>query len=283
MTLAELKEKFFEQLKVGYSSEEINSAFSALSSTYFREKSSDPGDSPLDDQQLKYFSSALRRLRENEPLEYILGEARFYGRLFKVNSEVHVPRPESETMVEWVLEDFRNPTVTGTTLLDIGTGAGVLSITFAKEIPGISVTAMDISEGALVIARENADRLEASVEFLNTDVFKLEKLPKQFDLIVSNPPYILRHAQKDVQRKYLDHEPPVALYIEDDDPMIFNRKIAQLAKTGLKKNGAVFVEINQYLRKESEKVFQDLGFKTQCRNDIFGNPRTLQAFFEETT
>lgn len=136
---------------------------------------------------------------------------------------------------------------------------------------------MDISKGALAVARENADRLEADIDFLNPDLFKLEELPEQFDLIVSNPPYILRHAQKDVQRKYLGHEPPVALYIEDEDPMVFNRKIAHLAKTGLKRNGAVFVEINQYLKSESEKVLQDLGFKTECRNDIFGNPRTLKA------
>ena len=280
MTLSDFKQKFITQLEDGYSSQEIDSAFNALSKHYFHSKTAELGDHPLDAHQINYFDNALQRLMKNEPLEYILGEARFYGRLFRVNSEVHVPRPESETMIDWVLEDYRNPAVTGTTLLDIGAGAGVLAITLAKEIPGISVTAMDISERALEIARENANRLDASVEFLNTDLFKLERLPKQFDLIVSNPPYILKHAQRDVQRKFLGHEPPVALYIEDDDPQVFNRKIAQLAKDSLKKNGAVFVEINQYLREESEKVFQDLGFKTECRKDIFGNPRTLKAFME---
>lgn len=277
MTLANVKERFFEELRDGYSSEEINLAFKALSDSYHQQKISISENDLLRDQHLEYFDSALQRLRKNEPLEYILGEARFFGRGFKVNSEVHVPRPESETMIEWVLEDLEKLTKSGTNILDIGSGSGVLAITLAKEIPGISVTAMDISKGALAVARENADRLEADIDFLNSDLFKLEELPEQFDLIVSNPPYILRHAQKDVQRKYLGHEPPVALYIEDEDPMVFNRKIAHLAKTGLKRNGAVFVEINQYLKSESEKVLQDLGFKTECRNDIFGNPRTLKA------
>jgi len=277
MTLANVKERFFEELRDGYSSEEINLAFKALSDSYHQQKISISENDLLRDQHLEYFDSALQRLRKNEPLEYILGEARFFGRGFKVNSEVHVPRPESETMIEWVLEDLEKLTKSGTNILDIGSGSGVLAITLAKEIPGISVTAMDISKGALAVARENADRLEADIDFLNSDLFKFEELPEQFDLIVSNPPYILRHAQKDVQRKYLGHEPPVALYIEDEDPMVFNRKIAHLAKTGLKRNGAVFVEINQYLKSESEKVFQDLGFKTECRNDIFGNPRTLKA------
>ena len=277
MTLANVKERFFEELRDGYSSEEINLAFKALSDSYHQQKISISENDLLRDQHLEYFDSALQRLRKNEPLEYILGEARFFGRGFKVNSEVHVPRPESETMIEWVLEDLEKLTKSGTNILDIGSGSGVLAITLAKEIPGISVTAMDISKGALAVARENADRLEADIDFLNSDLFKFEELPEQFDLIVSNPPYILRHAQKDVQRKYLGHEPPVALYIEDEDPMVFNRKIAHLAKTGLKRNGAVFVEINQYLKSESEKVFQDLGFKTECRNDIFGNPRTLKV------
>ena len=277
MTLANVKERFFEELRDGYSSEEINLAFKALSDSYHQQKISISENDLLRDQHLEYFDSALQRLRKNEPLEYILGEARFFGRGFKVNSEVHVPRPESETMIEWVLEDLEKLTKSGTNILDIGSGSGVLAITLAKEIPGISVTAMDISKGALAVARENADRLEADIDFLNSDLFKLEELPEQFDLIVSNPPYILRHAQKDVQRKDLGHEPPVALYIEDEDPMVFNRKIAHLAKTGLKRNGAVFVEINQYLKSESEKVLQDLGFKTECRNDIFGNPRTLKA------
>lgn len=277
MTLANVKERFFEELRDGYSSEEINLAFKALSDSYHQQKISISENDLLRDQHLEYFDSALQRLRKNEPLEYILGEARFFGRGFKVNSEVHVPRPESETMIEWVLEDLEKLTKSGTNILDIGSGSGVLAITLAKEIPGISVTAMDISKGALAVARENADRLEADIDFLNSDLFKLEELPEQFNLIVSNPPYILRHAQKDVQRKYLGHEPPVALYIEDEDPMVFNRKIAHLAKTGLKRNGAVFVEINQYLKSESEKVLQDLGFKTECRNDIFGNPRTLKA------
>lgn len=233
----------------------------------------------MNQSQWNDFETALLRLKKDEPLEHILGEVKFFGRTFQVNSSVHVPRPETQTMVKWVLQDFKVSSKSKTlSLLDIGTGAGVLPITLANEMPKISVTAIDISEEALEIARKNAYALKASVEFIKKDLFKLQKLPNKFNIIVSHPPYILKHSQKDVQRNYLSHEPPLALYVEDDDPMIFNRKIAELAQKSLKENGAVYVEINQYLKNETEKVFQSFGFKTEFKKDIYGNPRTLKAF-----
>ncbi|HET8837464.1 MAG TPA: HemK/PrmC family methyltransferase, partial [Flavobacteriaceae bacterium] len=191
--------KFKEELRANYSVAEVNSAFHLLSEKYFK-TNADNDESAINWQKNK-LEEAIQRLKNNEPLEYILGEALFFGRVFKVNSNVHVPRVESETMINWVLEDFREiAKKMSLDLLDIGTGSGVLPITLKSEMPEISVSAMDISQKALEIARENADRLNTPIEFLQTDLFQLKSLPKKFDIIVSNPPYILKNAQKDVQR-----------------------------------------------------------------------------------
>src|SRR5690606_38572208 len=150
------------------------------------------------------------------PIQYIVGEVDFFVRPFKVTSNVHVPRPETETAVNWVKEDSsklqeqKNGTLS---LLDIGTGCGLLPIILRKELP-LETTAVDLSEKALEVARENAALNNAEVEFLQGDVLRWEKLPKQFDIIVSNPPYVLEKAKKDVQRKILDYDPPVALYVK---------------------------------------------------------------------
>lgn len=274
MKLNEMKQRFDEKLKNTYSPAEIGGAFLSLQQKCSASLS-DTQD--LTVEQLNFFEDALGRMGEKEPVVYILGEADFYGRKFKVNAHVHVPRPESETMIQWVLEDFIHRQKENLSLLDIGTGSGVLPITFAMEMPALSITAIDISENALDVAKENAERFQTSIKFLSVDVFRLETLPKTFDIIVSNPPYILKHAQRDVQRAFLSREPVVALYIDDEDPMIFNRKIASLAQSGLKENGAVYVEINQYLQKESASIFKEFGFETEFRKDVFGNPRTLKA------
>ena len=275
MELLEIKERFNQELKETHSPAEIDLALQTLTEKYFSKNSLENGH--LDQAHQEIFRDALIKLKKNEPLEYIVGEVRFFGRIYKVNSNVHVPRPETETMVQWVLEDF-NSNHENLSLLDIGTGAGVLPVTLKKELPDMSVTGIDISEKALEVAKKNGKRLDATIHFANADIFEMDALPRKFDIIVSNPPYILRHSQKDVQRKFLSHEPPVALYIKDSDPMVFNRKIAELAHNSLKEKGIVYLEINQFLEKETSKVFADLGFKTVCRKDIFGNPRTLKAF-----
>lgn len=278
MNKATLKEKYFIELQKDYSPEKIEWFFESLSKKCIDVDTSLAQDVVLSNTVEEKFEEILQKLKTKHPVEYILGEVEFYGRTFKVSPAVHVPRPESETLMQWVVEDFKDRAKKqGLSLLDIGTGSGVLPISLKKEMPEVRAMGMDISEEALAIARENASLLDASVEFLKTDLFKLEELPQKFDLIVSNPPYILKKAQKDVQRKFLKYEPPIALYVEDGDPMIFNRKIAQLAQGSLKPEGAVYLEINQYLKAQTEELFHKLGFKTFCRKDVFGNPRTIKA------
>src|SRR5690606_23993467 len=281
MNLSTLKQKYFTELQKEYTPEKIELVFQSLSKKYFMGKSELQNRLVSNVVQEK-FEEVLQKLKANHPVEYILGEAEFYGRNFKISPAVHVPRPETETMVEWVLRDFRDRAKKEElSLLDIGTGSGELPISLHKEMPEVEVMAMDISDEALSIPRENESRLKASVKFLKVNSFALDDLPRKFDIIVSNPPYILKEAQKDVQRKILKYEPPIALYVEDSDPMIFNRKIAQLAQRSLKPKGAVYLEINQYLKPQTEKLFHELGFKSTCRRDVFGNPRTIKALKSE--
>ena len=282
--LQKFKIKFFTELKNELPETELESTFNLLVQKYLDiPKAPDKqGEVVLNEVQQQKFEEALYRLKKNEPIQYILGEVEFFGRSFKVNSDVHVPRPETETMVNWVKEDFpglQKEKDTALTLLDIGTGCGLLPITLGKELP-LKTTAVDLSERALKVARENAEINDADVEFIQGDVLQWENLPQEFDIIVSNPPYVLEQSKRDVQRKILDYEPAVALYVKDEDPMIFNRKIAQLAKENLAPNGLVYVEINKYLGAETAKVFAENGFKTELRKDIFGSDRTIKAFRE---
>ena len=282
--LENLKEQFLTELKDEFSEPELEQKFRLLVENYLElpRAGENQGEVVLADLQQQKFEEALSRLKKNEPIQYILGEVSFFGRPFKVNSNVHVPRPETETMVNWVKEDFerlQNKKAGTLSLLDIGTGCGLLPITLGKELP-LEVTAVDLSEKALEVARENAELNDAQVKFIQADVLQWEKLPREFDVIVSNPPYVLEKSRKDVQRKILDYEPSVALYVKDEDPMIFNRKIAELAKESLSPNGLVYVEINKYLGAETAKVFAENGFKTEIRKDIFGSDRTVKAFRE---
>lgn len=282
--LKDLKEQFFTDLKDEFPESELESMFDLLVDKYLNvpEEPEEQEEVEVEDFQEQDFEEAFTRLKKNEPIQYILGEAEFCGRRFKVNSHVHVPRPETETLVNWVKEDFmrlQQDKGSNLTLLDIGTGCGLLPITLGKDLP-IETTAVDLSEEALEVARENAELIHTEVEFIQADVLQWDKLPKQFDIIVSNPPYVLEKSKKDVQRKILDYEPAIALYVKDEDPMIFNRKIAELAKESLSPNGLVYVEINKYLGAETAKVFAENGFKTEIRKDVFGSDRTLKAYRE---
>lgn len=280
--LKDLENQFYTDLKDEFAEGELQLMFNLLIEKYI---GIFPGNGRReeyvpDEQQQQKFEEALARLKKNEPIQYILGETDFFGRPFKVNSHVHVPRPETETMVKWVKEDFpelQKHKDAALSLLDIGTGCGLLPITLGKELP-LETTAVDLSEKALEVARQNAALNDAQVEFIQADVLKWEKLPKQFDIIVSNPPYVLEKSKKDVQRKILDYEPAMALYVKDEDPMIFNRKIAELARESLSPKGVVYVEINKFLGKETTDVFALHGFKTEIRKDIFGSDRTVKAY-----
>lgn len=258
------------------------------------------------DQQLR-LAQILAELQSHRPIQYVLGEAWFAGMKFFVNEAVLIPRPETEELVEWIVNDTLNAerltrnaeqgtenqeqrtpnTEQGISnieqktkkILDIGTGSGCIPIALAKKLPGWSVTTIDVSEAALKVARKNAIDLQADVLFQQTDFLDELQWPRLpvVDLIVSNPPYIKVAEQDNMARHVLDFEPSLALFVPDDDALLFYRKIALFGKTHLHEGGVVFVEINEALGKETVALFEQQGYTVTLRKDLQGKDRMIKA------
>ena len=228
----------------------------------------------------------MLRLEKAEPVQYVVGVAEFCGRPFHVEPGVLIPRPETGELCEEILEESgkrkeeRDYQRGGYQILDIGTGSGCIAITLALEIKEAKVTAWDISEKALHIAQENAKKLEADVTFEQQDILKLGEALNliQWDVIVSNPPYVCEKEQATMAKHVLEHEPHLALFVPDDDPLRFYRAIAQYAKEALKTSGLLYFELNSLYARETEALLQDLGFvETEIKQDMFGKQRFLKA------
>ncbi len=220
----------------------------------------------------------VNRLVQKEPVQYILGEARFHGHIFHVASSVLIPRPETEELVDWIIKDTPS---TSPEILDIGTGSGCIAITLAKEIPNAHVTALDISTQALDIAKGNARELQANVTFLQKDILAPDistELKQKWDIIVSNPPYICEQEQSEMEANVLHYEPRIALFVPNKDPLLFYRAIGQYAIQNLKPEGNLYVEINRVYGAATARLFHDIGFyDVTIRKDLFGNERMIRA------
>ncbi|HQV35310.1 MAG TPA: peptide chain release factor N(5)-glutamine methyltransferase [Flavobacterium sp.] len=224
----------------------------------------------------QYWNSVLIQLKTQKPIQYILGETSFYGLTFLVNEYTLIPRPETEELVQWILET--NPTSSEIALLDIGTGTGCIPITLKKNLPKAIVFASDVSEKALEVATKNASMNQVDVTFLQNDILATTRLEQQFDVIVSNPPYVRELEKKEINTNVLQFEPHLALFVADNDALLFYRKIAQLAQEYLQPNGQLFFEINQYLGTEMVALVASYGFtEIELRQDIYGNDRMLRA------
>ncbi|APA94086.1 peptide chain release factor N(5)-glutamine methyltransferase [Myroides odoratimimus] len=222
------------------------------------------------------WESVLEELKQEKPIQYIFGQAYFYGLTFKVNEFTLIPRAETEELVEWIINSV-NPSKP-VRILDIGTGSGCIGITLANELPLARVTLMDVSDKALEIAKQNAVSNGVAVETVLQDVLQLEKLKSQYDIIVSNPPYVRNLEKVEIKKNVLDYEPHLALFVEDNDPLIFYRKIALLANNNLQTGGMLFYEINQYLGEETKTLFESLDFTgVELRKDMVGNDRMIKA------
>jgi len=232
------------------------------------------------------FQKAILRLKNFEPIQYIVGETEFYGLPFKVNRHTLIPRPETEELVEWIISGQKlitnNPK--SITILEVGTGSGCIAISLAKNLPNSRIFALDVSVEALKIARENAEINEVEIEFFQTDILTVEDLPKQFDIIVSNPPYVRELEKELMQQNVLRYEPESALYVANEDPLVFYRVISKLAKNHLKPNGTLFFEINEYLATEMIALLKSEGFQNiEINKDIFGKDRMLKCSPNEQT
>lgn len=221
---------------------------------------------------------AVARLENFEPVQYILGKAWFYGSEFHVDKSVLIPRPETEELVDWVAGDFRDRN--GITLLDIGTGSGCIAISLKKSLSDCRVIATDISGEALRIATANAGKLEAEVEFVKHNILYDKDIRGglRFDLIISNPPYVRISEKQEIKRNVLDHEPAEALFVADEDPLVFYRAILEFADKHLTEEGSVYFEINQYLSEEIVSLCRKYGYvNTLLKRDLKENPRMVRA------
>lgn len=232
--------------------------------------------------QWQQWESIRLRLLNHEPIQYILGSTSFYGLPFTVNPAVLIPRPETEELVEWILKSFalnRQPTTDNRQqFLDIGTGSGCIAISLAKNMPDVHVSALDVSAKALEIAHLNAQQNGVQINFIVQNILETTKLDQRFEVIVSNPPYVREVEKQEIQANVLEHEPHLALFVTDEDPLLFYRKIGELAIDALKPTGSLFVEINQYLGEATVQLFRQIGFtQVELKKDIYGNDRMIRA------
>lgn len=222
----------------------------------------------------------ITRLQNGEPVQYVLGEADFAGRTFHVEPGVLIPRPETAELCQWIEEEVSSLKADERKqILDICTGSGCIAITLGLTIPNSEVTGWDISEDALRIAQGNVEMLKAgNVRIEYQDALMLPKAAEAADIIVSNPPYICEKEKADMEKNVLEHEPSIALFVPDEDPLKFYRAIAEYASSALKSEGALYFEINPIYEKETREMLQSLGFKDiETKEDAFGKKRMMKA------
>lgn len=237
--------------------------------------------------QLYDFQDIIHRLKVQEPVQYIIGETEFYGRKFKVTSDTLIPRPETEELVQLTIKSYQsdreplsiNSLQSPISILDMGTGSGCIAISLACELPNAQVYAYDISENALEVAKENADKNNAHVIFEQVDILNLPSLSiSPFSIIVSNPPYVMNAEKLEMEQNVLDYEPHLALFVEDSNPLIFYKVIAEFASKNLINQGLCIVEINQALGLETAELFWNQGFRyVEVVKDMFGKDRMVKA------
>jgi release factor glutamine methyltransferase len=232
----------------------------------------------LPDQQ-QQIDSIIERLKKYEPIQYILGETEFFGLPFRVNGNVLIPRPETEELVELILEENDLPAFH---VLDIGTGSGAIAVALAKHMKSADVSAWDISHKALDIAALNSKINSVTVSFRQVDVLSGYPQDKKFDIIVSNPPYVLENEKKSMEQNVLDYEPHVALFVPDDDPLLFYERIAGIAKELLNAGGKLYFEINQAKGEEVADMLTEKGFPdVAIFQDLSKKDRMVRALLQK--
>jgi release factor glutamine methyltransferase len=284
MLLQDFKKHFFSELENQYPTTEIQSFFNILIEFQLHLSRIEVALQPnfeIRNSDLDFLQKALSDLKKNIPIQYIIGETEFYGLPFKVNKNVLIPRPETEELVSWIIENYKLQIPNSKlSLLDIGTGSGCIAISLAKELGYAKVSAIDISSEALKTAQQNAQLNQVMVAFLEADVLTITELPQKFDIIVSNPPYVRELEKEQMHQNVLANEPHLALFVEDNNALLFYDKIADLAKNYLTKNGLLYFEINQYLGKEAVELLKQKGFQhIELKKDAFGVDRMIKAGF----
>ena len=232
--------------------------------------------------QLEDLDSITERLKKNEPVQYVLGRAWFAGMKFKVNKNVLIPRPETEELVDWVVKESQKSIVNSQKILDVGTGSGCIPISLKKRLPDADVSALDVCGEALYIAAENAAELNVEVNFILLDFLDEEKWAElgNFDIIISNPPYVKQAEKNSMHERVISFEPHLALFVPDNDALLFYRKLAGFAIKHLNPGGSLFIEINEALGNEVVDLFKNTGFADiQLKKDMQGKDRMIKATY----
>lgn len=279
MLIQEFKRHFFQELSGLYPETEIQSFFNILVEFKLhlsRIELALQHNFELNDDDFLFLQNVLSELKYQIPIQYIIGKTEFYGLPFKVDKNVLIPRPETEELVDWIIQNHKNQH--NIKILDIGSGSGCIAISLAKNLPKAKVSAIDISAEALNVAKNNAALNQVNVNFINSDILTIAKLPDVFDIIVSNPPYVRELEKDQMQQNVLANEPHIALFVKNENPLLFYDKIAELAKNHLTENGVLYFEINQYLGNETVELLKTKGFKNiEVKKDIYGVDRMVKC------
>lgn len=283
MKLKDIQHSFHKELDAMYDIHEVDSFFFMLTDSFYnisRIKLAVNPELIIDDNEA--FLDALERLKNQEPIQYILGETEFFGLPFKVNPHVLIPRPETEELVDWIMTSDPGPKTHDLTILDMGTGSGCIAITLAKNLKNAKVYALDVSKDALEIAKQNAELNHVEVEFIQADILKVEdgirNTDLKFDIIVSNPPYVRQLEKEQMKPNVLNNEPHLALFVNDENPLQFYEAITEFAVNNLKVNGVLFFEINEYLGNDMIQLLKDYNFiNIELKQDIFKKDRMIKG------
>lgn len=283
MNLKELRERFFTVLENKFDKEEIRSFFNQLVKESCGFKSHEIAlnlNFTLDAAGEALLINQLSQLQDNTPIQYILGKVEFYGLNFRVTPDVLIPRPETEELVSWAIQDYKQRS--HLQIVDVGTGSGCIAICLAKNLNESKIEAIDISEGALNIASHNAIMNKCEVKFMEGDVLNFEDSDfystlGMYDIIISNPPYVRLSEKSQMRPNVVDYEPHTALFVEDNDPLIFYKRIMDLGVNNLKSHGHIYFEINEYLSAPLEKlILSEPIYTGEFRKDFFGKVRMLK-------
>ncbi len=272
------------ELKNIYNTNETKSFISIILKHFLSYSSIDivlKSENYIDETKVNTIKNVLTRLKKHEPIQYILGYTEFYGLNFSLNKHVLIPRPETEELVEWIIKDNINVNKS-LEIIDIGTGSGCIPISISKNLELAKIQAIEISKEAIEIAKINAIRNNVIIDFKEYNILKYADdsifLFGKYDIIVSNPPYVRYSEKKMMQKNVLNYEPPIALFVEDDNPFVFYEKIALFAKNHLNENANLYFEINEYLHNELSNILYNIGFSNiVVKKDISGKHRMIRA------
>ena len=277
-TLSAIRDYFFDSLSGMYPKEEIHSFYHILCEHFLGFSKADlllSSNKNLSESELLKFHFALKDLVNNKPVQYITGSQFFYNHEFRVNEYTLIPRPETEELVDLIVKD--NPKFNGN-ILDIGTGSGAIAISLDKALPQSRVIGFDISEKTLETAKENNISIEGKVEFIHQDILNPTYFEDIFDIVVSNPPYVLDSEKKQMKNNVLNYEPHIALFVNDSNPLIFYQAIVDFCKEYLNKNGLLYFEINEQYGKQTIDLLEENGYlKIELIQDMQGKDRIIKG------